>query len=333
MDKPIYRMSGIGSCPRVLAAERLGYDPLPRPKGDEDRLKHYSRMEAVAAEQIADTGFVLELGGWCEKCQRSGIHVKVDTALFLLIGHLDRRLMLPPPLVTAGTELKYPVEIKGLGKASWTKFQQKQFAAFPEYAGQECAYLEAEGKPGIYWVMERDSGQALKYIVNDFNNELNLDGFEKITLPVTFSEIEDKLNQIEVVVQDNVLPDGVAGDGCWWCGYKYLCIKEEDKDKIAKVITDPSLVTAAGEYKYALELEKTAGEIKVASRNTLLAHSKKSGIEKFRVSGVSVSYRGQKTKWSLDQKLIQEKYAEAYKACLKESEPFDDYTIRRLKEG
>lgn len=330
MDKPIYGMSGIGACPRVIAAERLGYESMRKhTKEDEERLAHYSRMEAVAAEQIMGLGYVLEIGGHCMKCNRNGIHVELDTALFSLVGHLDRRIML--------TTKWYPVEIKGLGKASWTKFQRTLFLEFPGYAGQECAYLEAEGKPGIYWIMERDSGASLKYIVNDFRNELNLDGFEKITLPVTFAEIEDKLNQIEVLAQDNILPDGVESGDCWWCGFKYLCVKKEDKDKdndkLAKVVTDGALVTAAEEYKYALELEKTVGEIKEASKDVLLTHSKKNGIEKYRVSGLSVSYRGQKTKRILDQTLLQEKHLKVYEACMKETKPFDDYTIRRLKEG
>ena len=323
--KARYGMSEVGGCPRVLAAARLGHDPMPRPSEDEERLKHYSRMEQVAAEQIAEvTGCVLENGGYCKPCDRNGIHVELESTLFLLVGHLDRRIKV--------NGAWYPVEIKSAGKSSWVKFQREQFAAFPGYAGQECAYLATEGKPGVYWVIERDSGQALKYVVNDEEGVLDSLGFAKIQLPVTFDQIEDKLNQVELMVQSGQLPAGEASDECWWCGYRYLCVKEEKDSKPATTVSDGGLVAAAGEYRYALELEKLVEEIKEEAKGVLLGYSKASGIDKYRVAGLSVSYRGQKTKKYLDQGKIKSQYPEVFDACQAETKLFDDYTIRRVKE-
>lgn len=329
-NKNLYHMSEVGECSRVLAAKRMGQKPTPQTAEDLRRLNHYTRLEAVAADQISDLGYKLEMAGHCKVCQdrygndRSGIHVEMDTALFTLVGHLDRRILI--------NGLWYPVEIKSLGKASWTKFQHSQFKAFPGYAGQECAYLTAENVPGIYWIMDRDSGEPQKYIVNDTEGFLKLTGFQNIELPVDFTTIEDKLNEIEISVQAGVLPVGIESDSCFFCKYKFLCIKEEDEGKAVKNVTNPDLITAAEEYKYGNDLEKTAEEIKIAARASLLLHCKQNNIEKYLVSGLSVSYRGQRTKNSINADLLQKENPELYQLCLRQSSPFDDYTIRILKE-
>jgi len=327
MDKSVYQMSSIGGCPRTLAAHQLEYEPIPIPPEEIERLNHYSQLEDVAAQQITDLGYRIEPSSKCQTClerygnERYGIHVEIDTSLYLLIGHLDRRLIL--------NGKRYPVEIKSLGKSSWMKFQKEQFNGFASYAGQECAYLEAEGVPGIYWVMERDSGKALKYIVNDINNDLDLPKFEKINLPVTFPEIEDKLNLIELSVQENQLPEGEESDSCWFCRYKYLCSKPEDKE--LKVETSSSLVEAAESYKMALEMEKTAAEMKSTAKDTLLLHNKQNKVDKYRVSGLSISYRGQKVREVLDSITLKKENPDIYQKYLKPSAPYDDYSIRRLK--
>ena len=326
-------MSEVGSCSRALGAKRLGYEPTTQSPQDIARLNHYSRLEAVAAAQITDLGYKVEHSTKCQTCfdrygtTRYGNHVEIDTVLFQLIGHLDRRLIL--------NDRKLPIEIKSLGKPSWTRFQREHFSAFAGYAGQECAYLEAEKQPGIYWVMDRDSGDSLKYIVNDFNNEVSLTGFERINLPITFSSIKDKLNQIEIFVQDNVLPDIEESNDCFWCRYSYLCHKkdkETKEDKGLKMETIPLLVEMAEDYKYALELEKTAAEIKSNAKDILLQHCKQNNLEKYRCSGLSVSYRGLRTKEYLDTGSLKKLKPEIYSLFVKYSEPYDDYTIRMLKE-
>ena len=313
-------MSTVGQCPRALAARKLGYDPIPRTGEDEAKLAHYSRMEAIAAQQIKDLGFELVEGGFCPFCNRNGIHIELDTPLFLLLGHLDRRLILDGR--------KLPVEIKSAGKSTWLNFKKEHFSAFPGYAGQECVYLEVEKQPGIYWVMDRDSGDSQKYIVNDFNNEINLKGFEKITLPITFSEIEDKLNTIEALGSDGVLPDGVESGDCYWCRYRFLCIKEDATPSKVEMI--PSLIAAAKDYKYGAELEKAAEEIKRVAVDTLLQHSKQNKVDKYHVEGLSVSYRGQKSKEYVDHTMLKGTYPDIYKSCLKPGKPYDDYSIRVL---
>ena len=75
---------------------------------------------------------------------------------------------------------------------------------------------------------------------NDFNNEINLEGFEKITLPVKYEDILDKLNMVELCVQDGVLPDTVVSDACRWCRYKFLCVKPEEEKPKVEVSPEPT---------------------------------------------------------------------------------------------
>ena len=330
MNKPVYSMSEAGECPRVLAAQRLGYEPLPQLPADEERLKHYSRCEALAAQQIMDEGYRIEPSSLCLTCwerygiERYGIHVEIDTPLFLLVGHLDRRLILDD-------NRRLPVEIKSLGRYSWSRFAKDKFNGFPGYAGREVCYLEAEKSPGVYWVMNRDSGESQKYIVNDFNNEISLDEFKKIVLPITFEEIVDKLNQIEIAVQYNDLPEGEESDACQWCRYKFLCSKPEEKQ--LKVVDLPPLIEAAQMYKDGLALEKEAKDMKSTATLTLLTHAKQSQIDKYKVSNVSFTYHGFKDKETVfDSGLFKEQQPELYNQYLKAKKAYDDYSIKVLKE-
>ena len=326
--KSVYGMSEAGKCPRVLGAKRLGYDPLPRTAADEEQLKHYTRLEKVAAEQIMDRGLILESADRvCATCRsrygvdRMGIHVEIDTPMFMLVGHLDRRLIL-------GNGKTAPVEIKSLGKTFWSKFAQHEFVEFPEYAGQECCYLEAEQSPGVYWVMERDSGANLRYMVN---GDLGLPDFKPTTLPVTFDQIVEKLDMVEICAMNGQLMDGVPNDLCWFCQYKFLCIKQ--KADIGKEEDQPHLVAAADTYQTALEMEKDAKALKSNATTTLLDHSKKNHISKYRVGDLSVTYRGQRTKTSVDADKLRQENQELYNLCLKTSQPFDDYTIRPVGQN
>jgi len=137
----IYRMSESYSCPKVLGAQKLGYEPIVRTEASEHSLDYYSQLEAVVAGMLEREGYELEQGGTCLLCQSNGIHVHIKSFLISLVGHLDRRIK-----VNGGW---YPCEIKTLGRFSFDRFERKGFEEFMEYAGQEACYLEAEGKPGI----------------------------------------------------------------------------------------------------------------------------------------------------------------------------------------
>lgn len=326
-DDAYYGMSTVGKCSRVLSAIRLGTEEPPKDEVNLRRLKHYSRMEKVAAEQIQDLGYELVDAGKCQFCVdkynivRYGIHVEINTPLFLLSGHMDRQLKYKDKL--------YPIEIKSAGKNTMTKFASQQFAAFPGYAGQECCYLESQKRPGVYWMMDRDTGDNLKYIVNDFNNELDLPGFEKITLPITFDDLVNKLNSIELDVMDGRLSKAEESDDCFFCSMKFLCDKEESKKAV--MVTEPKLLTISEQYKKGLAMEKEAKVLKSSAVSALCNHARTNKLNKFKTSILSMSYRGMKTKTWLDEDTIRKHApADIVRLAERESEPYDDYTIRLI---
>ena len=294
------------------------------------RLKYYSMCEVTAAQQITDLGYELEPSVLCQPClekygnERYGIHVEIETPLFILLGHLDRRMVLPGR--------KLPVEIKSAGRFIWPKFAKEEFAAFTGYAGQEACYLEAEQSPGIYWVLNRDTGEPLKYIVNDFKNEVNLEGFKKITLPVTYEQIVDKINQVEVAVQYGVLPEGEESDNCRYCHYKFLCSKVPvEKEGKVETVKLPSLVEAARMYREGHVMEKQGKEMKDAGVFSLMSHAKENNLPKYKTGGISFSYFTKERKW-LDEKIIRASVSEEIIRLAEKTSSYDSYSARILKE-
>jgi len=335
-EKPIYHMSGVGSCPKALTAERLGNAPAPQSKEDIDKLNHYTRCEILAGMQIEDEfttmdGKVIN-AGLCDRCQeeqhigRAGIHTEIETTLFRLIGHMDRQLILP--------NMSYiiPIEIKSLGKSSFTRFKNKQFSEFTEYAYQECCYLHNAGGPGLYWIMNRDSGENLKYTVNDDKGLLSFLGYQNLTLPVTFEEIVDRLNQIEIEVSYGTLPAGDAEKyDCYFCRYSYLCEKKEEK--AVSVVSDSQILSVGQQYREAMEMEEAAKEQKDVAKNILQNFAIKNNLSKYKMPGLSVTYNGMKTKKTLDLAFLRKEVSpEIIKLAEREGEPYPDCIIRRLKQ-
>ena len=330
MDKPIYRMSETGGCPRAMSAIRLGYEPIPITENDRERLDYYASCEALAANQIKKLGFTLQESEICLTCRdrygntRYGLHVELDSIMFSLMGHLDRRLLYNDKLV--------PVEIKSLGRFSWQNFKRYEFEKFYGYACQEACYLEAENSPGIYWVMNRDTGESLKYIINDYNNDIVIDDFKHITLPVTYQSIVDDINNIELCVQDGELVEAPVLSDCRYCRMRFLCGAEEKED-VVKEENLPSLVEAAQLYKDGHELERQGKDQKEQAKMSFVFHARDNKVPKFKVSGISISYRGQKTRKWLDEKILRESVSEEIiRLSTKESKPYDDISIRILKE-
>lgn len=332
-NKPVYHMSGVGDCQRALAAARLGNDPAPQTKEDIARLEHYSACEALAANQIVKelNPLIITGGELCEKCfkdfgiERYGVHVEIETSLFLLIGHKDREITVP------GIPFTIPVEIKSLGKASFTRFKNSHFEHFNNYAYQECCYLHDAGVPGLYWCMNRDSGEALKYTINDDKGELKSLGYPNITLPLTFDDLVNKLNEIEVYVADNALPQGEAREDCYFCRYDYLC--QSSNKKKAVVVTDQAILAASQSYIAAMEAAEQAEDQKAAAKTVLQNYAMKLEDHSFVAPGLSVNYKGMRTKKTYDNEILKKNVSpEILRLAERESAPFVDCIIRRKKQ-
>ena len=329
MNLPVYRMSESGTCRKALVAKSFAYEPTPQTETDISRLNHYTRCEVLAAQQIMDEGYRVEPSSPCQKCkeefgeERNGIHVEVETTFFRMVGHLDRRIVLD-------NGVRLPVEIKSLGPSSFTKFKKTGFASFRGYECQEACYLEAEGKPGIYWVMNRDNGENLKYIVNDFKNEYYMPGFEKVELSVRFGDIIDEINNVELDKADNRLPDMQINDQCRFCRYVYLCEKESTS---VDIVETPQMIQAADMYRSGMEMVKLGQAQKSEAEEILLNYSKTHDVAKFRVPDkVSFTFSGMKQRENWDADLIKKSVDEStWKKWRKLSKPYPSVIIRQLK--
>jgi hypothetical protein len=163
--------------------------------------------------------------------------------------------------------------------------------------------------------------------VNDFNNELDLPGFDKITLPITFDDLVNKLNSIELDVMDGKLSKAEESDDCFWCSFKFLCDKEETKKAV--MVSEPQLLSASEQYKKGLTMEKEAKALKSSAVSALCNHARANKLKKFRTTIISMNYRGMKTKKWLDEDTIRKNApADIVRLAERESEPYDDYTIR-----
>lgn len=356
MDKlGIYHMSGIG-CQRALAAEKLGYDPTPEREGGELIMKEASLHEGMVKDRMREAGISIEEGGMCEAClkefgnERKGIHVELTTPLIRAVGHLDGKIYF--------NHEYYPLEIKAFGRFTWDKFRKEQLDYSIAYKNQAGVYIAAVGKPGVYIVKNRDNGQLLIYTIHYFGEGIP-QGLIELLRPIAYRKevvslpeipvepILDKLNWIELSVREGDLPVGDCDKGsseCRWCHFRYLCIdedKDKDKDKgegegkgKVKEQNSPSLLEAADLWVQGTSLRKQGEDWREAAKLTFIEHAKTNDISKFRTGGVSISYKGTRTKSVIDEELLKQLVSkDILKQIYKTSKPWDNIQIRILKGG
>jgi len=322
----IVSMSSSGECPRSLAAQQLDYEATPESPASQIILREGMRHERWIAEDLVGEGILLEEGGFCPKCKRVGLHVELDTQYFKLVGHLDRRIVVNSDL--------YPLEVKALGRFTFDKFKRAGFQEFSGYEAQELCYLEAEGRPGYYIVKSRDTGELLRFKV-PYRGYYppNLYGFNREVVPKrTFRDIIDKLNLAAVALQQGQLPDYECSDEeKRYCKFKYLCGEQLQLEPDVIELGLPSLLEAADMHIEGKMLETLASERIEMAKIVFLEHAKKQ--PKFRVGGISVSYRGLKSKEYVKTSLLKQLVSkELLDKVVGQSNLFEDISIRILKE-
>ena len=332
-----YRMSGIG-CQRVIAAEKMGYEPAPFTEAGLVIMEESIIHEGLVREKLRNAGIEVLEAGVCQQCLdefkesrgRIGFHVEYKTPLIRAIGHLDGKILYE------GQE--YVWENKALGRFTWDRFKKTEFDENIGYANQIGMYLKATGFPGaIYTVKSRDTGQILIYSIGNIPEGLmkQLSKIKGTTLGhIAVPDIQpalDKLNWVELCIRDDILPDGeyeLGSKECRWCNYKFLCIRGEEEKEPDEVV-DVDIVTAAMIYKEAYQAKQKAESEIEENKLILLRHAIDNKIPKYKVPGfVNVSYSGVKTKKIVDTKLLKELVSEEIcDKVIKDSRPWDDIRI------
>ena len=320
LQKPVYRMSSSGACPRILAAERLDYEPVPKTEATLTILKESSRHEDFVIEDLETIGFLIS--------DRQKEYT-LETPLITLVGHIDGiatrqgKVRQGMGSGVGSVEQKHLLEVKALGRFTFDKFKRQGLSIYPEYQAQITCYAEAaKFLPILLAVKCRDTGEIIKRFLDK--------------PPMDFNVILDKLHEVELCVRDGVLPEVTfdeKSDQCRWCRFRYLCTKEEKEETPAKEVTSPTLLEAAELYKEGKQYERMAEERIDQAKNVFIGHAKEQGLEKFRTGGLSISWLGERTKRFLSEKRLKELVDEKIiEQCYMESKVYPDLRIRLLKE-
>ena len=295
-------MSECGGCPTALSAVRLGYEPIPFTTAEQQVMEEGKLHEDLIIARLVSGGYIVT------DRERE---VSLTTPLFTLTGHIDG--------IAHKDGVDYLLEMKALGRFTFAEFKKSGLAAFQGYAWQISAYQSQINLPVLLVVKCRDTGELIKEVL--------------LSPIILLADIVEKLSTIETYVREGVLaPNTCTEKERARCKVRYMCQRGE---KMQPTELQPSnLVEAAQLWKEASEVEKVAGDMKSLAKATFLAHCKETGVAKYQVEGVSISYRGLVHRETLDRKILAGLVSEEIiKKALVKGAPWEDISIRVLGEG
>lgn len=270
--RPEYRASASGYCRRMLAAARLGYEPLPPRDFLVRAAREGRRHEDWIIQDLAEMGY--------EIVSRNPLLV-IDFPAFALTGHLDG--------VGPDNEL---YEIKSMSRARFEAWRKKRFDAFPEYAAQLAAYYrisaevhEEEPPRIIYAVKCRDDGR--------------LDILELDRPPIPWGEVYSRLLDVEIAARKKTLPDQECEPGSfarYICRWRYLC-EEPARVEVPEEI--PDLSELAEDWRRGKALEEEAEALIKPARERFREVMTSRNLKKLTAWGLSLAlYTSQRETFS-----------------------------------
>lgn len=269
-NKPVFRMSSAGKCPRALSAQLLGMEGEPTPefvlRAAEEGNWHEKRIK----EQLFEEGYFVHSEQ--EK-------VTLEYSSFTLVGHIDGQVTkdgewsaytsnkpCPPPQL---------LEIKTMSQFEFDRWMKGSFKAFPGYADQITCYMEATGlNECLYIVKNRSSGYEDRRVLTEKPSKM-------FDIVLNLTDAFESAKNEELVKRDF---DSQSIE-CRRCEYKKLCIPEPkeltpiEKDKLEAIIA---------KYRAGKSLEATAKEIISETREALEQHTKATGVDKWSLNELAI---------------------------------------------
>ena len=152
-DKPIYRISSAGKCPRALSAEKLGYEPKEAPAWLETAANEGKLHEDWIVSQLESQGY--NIGG-------RQAEMILDYPQFQLVGHIDG--------IAIKDNRQYLLEIKTMSHFEFQRWMKDTFLGFSTYADQVSLYWQALKQQmsvagALYVVKNRSSGYIDQFIM------------------------------------------------------------------------------------------------------------------------------------------------------------------------
>lgn len=286
--KPIYMISTLGNCPKVLSAYRLKYKSTTPSRRVELAAGEGKLHEEHIAQHLRDEGLTIERAGECERCKklgydRKGIHLEWTFANFLITGHLDALILedkfskyFPELAPNTPRNTESPVcEIKTRSQSEFDRWLREGWEGFADNAYQLTTYMTLNRiifdntnkviiNPEYYTKFDTlCSGLKSFFVVKNRNTGETRESVQLGT-PVKFTEILTKLDNIEYYVRRKELypekPNWGSPRCSDWCLFKYLCTldtKEEiqhyldsaEFTKYSKLWLDGTTMLNAGKAK------------------------------------------------------------------------------------
>lgn len=262
-NKPIYRMSSAGYCPRRLGAIRLGMEANPVPEWVKQSAEEGNWHEERIKNELREKGNIV----YSEQEE-----LRIEQPTFILVGHIDGKVQDFDRNILL-------LEVKSMSQFQYAKWIKGGFAAFPHYAAQLACYFTGSRMDNcLYAVKNRNNGQRDFRIVNKLDNKL----FEIEPILKKISIVEELAQRGELYEIDYDVND----DECNFCEYKYLCLPEK---KPLEEVDKKVLENAVEQYRLGKQLEARAEEIINSSKAILEAYAKEQPEQKLYINELSVS--------------------------------------------
>lgn len=262
-DKPIYRMSSAGYCPRALSATRLNMVAEQAPKYLESSAKEGNWHETRIKYELHEQDYTV----YSEQEE-----IKIKQELYDLVGHIDGKV--------EKENVVQLLEVKSMSQYEFDRWMAGGFTAFPQYAAQIACYSYATNiKKVLYIVKNRNNG---------FVDRRELD-LEQLNGLFQIEGILEKLNMIELLVQAGELTEAEFDSSsieCKRCKYKYLCLPEP---KAIEDIDMQILHDNIERYREAIKAVKKAQAIADDAKSILQMYASEQPEKKFRLDDMSIS--------------------------------------------
>ena len=325
-----YRISEIGHCPKQLSLSTAKIDgkvPSWLQNSADEGKWHEKRIK----DEMKKAGYIIEDVDICPIClerlgeERNGLHVEItvnkpnDKESYMLIGHTDGKATHPE--YTKGQT--YGLEVKSMSQFEFDRWMKTdgKFKEFPSYAWQVSTYQHLTNEiPYIYVVKNRNIGGKDRFVIE--------------RPIISWAEIDEKMSRLTSWMNNNsepypaeFNPDSIE---CRRCKYALRCVPEP---KILLPVEKEQLDLAVKDYWTAQELKKQVEDLEKESDEIFITHCKATMQNKWRYSGLSVSFSENNTRTTYPKEnLLQIITEEQLKSVAKVGEPFPMIRITPLKE-
>lgn len=284
------RASASGKCVRALWAALEEIQPMSPSEKLEDIFEEGHLHEAAVKQVLESEGAEID--------DQAEVTYWVLAGKVKIVGHLDGDIL----------NWNQIWENKALGKAGFQRYRNVGFDAYPEYAWQISVYMYATGKPALYTVKSRDSGELDRKIIDK--------------APISETEIKMKALTLYSTWKDGIMP--ACDPERWGCPFFFL--HDETKEAMVVELEDPYIEALAGTLRDVRLAKKELDEKESELKEEIL---KEVSVGKHVVGLYELSIRKQ-TSRRLDQGLLIEDGIDPDK-YKKESNPYPVIEVKEKK--